>query len=52
MFLYFVRLHTSVQCWKMDGKDIADTSKLVKGLYVVFLYRIAQTAMLDKIIYG
>ena len=27
---YFVKLHTSVQCWKMDEKDIADMSKLVK----------------------
>ncbi len=27
---YFVKLHISIQCWKMDGKDIADTSKLVK----------------------
>ncbi len=27
---YFVKFHASIQCWKMDGKDIADTSKLVK----------------------
>ena len=28
--LYFVKLHASIQYWKIDGKDIADTSKLVK----------------------
>ncbi len=26
----FIKLHVSIQYWKMDGKDIADTSKLVK----------------------
>ncbi len=26
----FIKFHASVQCWKMDGKDIANTSKLVK----------------------
>ncbi len=30
MSSYFVKLHTSIQYWKMDGKNIADTSKLVK----------------------
>ncbi len=28
----FVRLHESIHCWKMDGKDIADATKLVKEL--------------------
>ncbi len=26
----FIKLYASVQYWKMDGKDIADTLKLVK----------------------
>ncbi len=30
MFSLFIKLHTSIQCWKMDGKDIVDMSKLVK----------------------
>ena len=28
----FVQLHGSIHCWKMDGKDIADATKLVKEL--------------------
>ena len=27
---FFVQLHKSIQCWKMDEKDILDTTKLVK----------------------
>ena len=27
---FFVQLHGSIQCWKMDGKDISDAAKLVK----------------------
>ena len=27
---YFVKLHASVQWWKIDRKDIADISKLIK----------------------
>ena len=27
---FFVQLHGSIQCWKMDGKDISDVAKLVK----------------------
>ena len=30
VFSYFAKLNTSIQCWKMDGKDIANMSKLVK----------------------
>ncbi len=30
VFSYFVKFHISIQCWKIDGKDIADMSKLVK----------------------
>ena len=28
----FVQLHGSIHCWKIDGKDIADVTKLVKEL--------------------
>ena len=28
----FIQLHESIHCWKMDGKDIADATKLVKEL--------------------
>ena len=28
----FVQLHGSIHCWKMDGKDIADATKLVNEL--------------------
>ncbi len=27
---FFVQLHGFIQCWKMDGKDISDATKLVK----------------------
>ena len=27
---FFVQLHVSIQCWKIDGKDISDVAKLVK----------------------
>ncbi len=27
---FFVQLHRSIQCWKMDGKDISDVTKLGK----------------------
>ena len=27
---FFVQLHWSIQCWKMDKKDISDATKLVK----------------------
>ncbi len=30
MSSFFVQLHRSIQCWKMDGKDISDDTKLVK----------------------
>ncbi len=30
VFSYFVKLHASIQCRKMDGKDITNMSKLVK----------------------
>ncbi len=28
----FVQLHGSIYCWKIDGKDIAESTKLVKEL--------------------
>ena len=28
----FVQLHGSIYCWKIDGKDIADATKLVNEL--------------------
>ena len=37
MFSYFIKLYASVQYWKMDEKDIADTSKLVKEFIHYFL---------------
>ncbi len=49
---YFVKLHASIQCWKKDGKDIADTFKLVKEFVCYSLVWVAQATMLDKIIYG
>ncbi len=30
MSCFFVQLHGSIQCWKIDGKDISDATKLVK----------------------
>ena len=30
MSSFFVQLHGSIQCWKMDKKDISDAIKLVK----------------------
>ena len=33
----FIKLHASIQCWKIDRKDIADTSKLVKKFIYYFL---------------
>ena len=33
----FVQLHGSIYCWKMDRKDIADATKLVKELVCCLL---------------
>ena len=50
--MYFVKLHTSIQYWKLDRKDIKDILKLVKEFILYFLYKIAQTTIFDKILYS
>lgn len=36
VFSYFVKLYTSVQSWKIDGKNIANTSRLMKEFVCYF----------------
>ena len=52
VFSYFVKLYTSVQCWKIDGKILRIHLSWLRSLYVILLCGVAQAAILDKIIYS